>query len=91
MNSLMSCRANNAHLSSAIDTLQVESKLQKRWNEIWQEDVDQAERTEQEMRDEVVALRKDKQDLVKRLAAVEKKTTDLSKQACGMIPSCWTG
>ncbi|KAK0225034.1 hypothetical protein EDD85DRAFT_958757 [Armillaria nabsnona] len=79
-NSLMSCRANNARLSSAIDTLQVESKLLKRRNELLQDEVDQAKRTEQEMRDEVVALRKDKQDLVERLAAVEKKTTDLSKQ-----------
>ncbi|KAK0225067.1 hypothetical protein EDD85DRAFT_856261, partial [Armillaria nabsnona] len=71
-NSLMSCRANNACLSSAIDTLQVESKLLKRRNELLQDEVDQAKRTEQEMRDEVVVLRKDKQDL--------KKTTDLSKQ-----------
>ncbi|SJL04768.1 uncharacterized protein ARMOST_08138 [Armillaria ostoyae] len=40
----------------------------------------QAKRTEQEMRNEVVALRKDKQDLVERLAALKKKTTGLSKQ-----------
>ncbi|KAK0225052.1 hypothetical protein EDD85DRAFT_980241 [Armillaria nabsnona] len=80
MNSLMSCRANNARLSSAIDTLQVESKQLKRRNELLQDDVDQTKCTEQEMRDEVEVLRKDKQDLVERLAAVEKKTTDLSKQ-----------
>ncbi len=83
----MSCRANNAHLSSTIDTLQVESKLLKRRNELLQEDVEQAKRTGQEARDEVVALRKDKQDLVEQLAVVEKKTTDLSKQVCGIISS----
>ncbi|KAK0442925.1 hypothetical protein EV421DRAFT_1903890 [Armillaria borealis] len=39
-----------------------------------------AKRTKQEMRNEVVALVKDKQDLVERLAALKKKTTGLSKQ-----------
>ncbi len=81
MNNLMSCRANNVHLSSTIDTLQVESKLLKGRNELLQKDI------EQEGRDEVVALRKDKHDLVERLAAVERKTTDLSKQVCGIISS----
>ncbi len=64
MNSLMSCRANNARLSSTIATLQVEPKLLKRRNELLQEDIDQARRTERETRDEVLVLRKDKQVLV---------------------------
>ncbi len=64
MNSLMSCRANNARLSSTITTLQVEPKLLKRRNELLQEDIDQARRTERETRDEVLVLRKDKQVLV---------------------------
>ncbi|KAK0227906.1 hypothetical protein IW262DRAFT_1347757 [Armillaria fumosa] len=80
MNDLMSCRANNARLSSAIDTLQVQSELLKRRNESLQEVVEQAKQTEQEARDEVLVLRKENKDLVGRLAAVEKKTTDLSKQ-----------
>ncbi|KAK0225055.1 hypothetical protein EDD85DRAFT_958777 [Armillaria nabsnona] len=79
------CQANNARLSSTINTLQVESKLLKRRNELLQDDVDQAKRTEQEMRDRVEVLRKDKQDLMERLAAVEKKTTDLSKQAKALV------
>ncbi len=78
MNNLMSCRA---RLSSTIDTLQVEIKLSKRRNE----DIDQAKRTEQETRDEVVVLRKDKQDLMERLAAIDKKTTGLSKQVCSIM------
>ncbi len=77
----MSCRASNARLSSTIDTLQLESELPKRRNE----DIDQAKRTEQETRDEVVALRKDKLDLMERLAAIEKKTMGLSKQVCSIM------
>ncbi len=68
-----------------IATLQVESKLLKRQNELLQEDIDQARWTERETRDEVLVLRKDKQVLVERLATIEKKATGLSKQVCGPI------
>ncbi|KAK0458596.1 uncharacterized protein EV420DRAFT_1642929 [Desarmillaria tabescens] len=45
-----------------------------------QEIINQAKWTEQQTRYEVLALKKDKQDLMKRLAAMEKKTAGLSKQ-----------
>ncbi|KAK0225078.1 hypothetical protein EDD85DRAFT_958812 [Armillaria nabsnona] len=81
MNGLMSCQANNVHLSSTITTLQVESKLLKRQNELLQEDIDQARWTELETRDKVLVLRKDKQVLMEQLAMIEKKAMGLFKQA----------
>ncbi|KAK0458608.1 uncharacterized protein EV420DRAFT_367509 [Desarmillaria tabescens] len=79
-NSLKSCQANNARLNSAIATLQAEAKLLKKQNELLQGSIHQAKWHEQQARGEVLALKKDKQDLVERLAAIEKKTTGLSKQ-----------
>ncbi len=85
MNSLMSCRANSVRLRSAIDTLQVESRLLKGRSGLLQEGIGQARRAEREASDRVVASRKDKQDLVERLAAIERKTIGLSKQVCSIM------
>ncbi len=91
MSNLISCQACNTLLKSVIDTLQVKSKLLKRQNECLQEGFNQAKQTEQKTRDELVVLRKDKQDLVEQLAVIAKKTTSVSKQVCNIMSLHRTG
>lgn len=80
MNDLKSIRASNMRLNSMIDSLKVESKLLKERNETLQENINEAELTEKKTRKEVLALEKDRKDFVERMAAMEKRTTTLSKQ-----------